>query len=52
MAEPERCPKSLRVDGPWHSWRFDGDGPYVECALCGEYRDALTGRVLREATDG
>lgn len=41
------CALSKRVDGPRHSWRFDGDDPYVECSFCGEYRDALTGRVIR-----
>ena len=40
------CPKSQRVDGPWHSERFDGDDPYTVCVYCGERRDALTGRVL------
>jgi hypothetical protein len=41
------CPTSERVDGPWHSWRFDGDDPRVICAYCGEMRDALTGNVIR-----
>lgn len=41
------CPLSERVDGPLHSWRFDGDDPYVECVYCGEYRDARTGWVIR-----
>jgi hypothetical protein len=36
------CPASERVDGPWHSWRFDGDDPRVICVYCGEMRDALT----------
>lgn len=30
-----------------HRWAFDGDDPYIVCP-CGEYRDALTGRVIRE----
>ena len=50
MADPEiavECPLSERVDGPLHSWRFDGDDPYVECVYCGEYRDARTGWVIR-----
>lgn len=42
------CSLSTRVDGPNHSWRFDGDDLYVECAFCGQYQDALTGGVIRE----
>lgn len=42
----EQCPLSERVDGG-HSWRFDGDDPYTECVFCGEFRDALSGRVIR-----
>jgi Zn ribbon nucleic-acid-binding protein len=41
------CPLSQRVDGKKHSWRFDGDDPYVECVYCGQYQDTLTGRVIR-----
>lgn len=40
----DECPKSERVDGPFHSWQFDGDDPYIVCAFCGERRDALTGK--------
>jgi hypothetical protein len=48
----DECPKSERLDGPLHSWRWDGDDPRVICVFCGEVRDALTGEVLRGATDG
>lgn len=41
------CPLSRRVDGKRHTWQFDGDDPYIECCWCGEYRDALTGAVLK-----
>jgi len=41
------CLRSRRIDGPRHSWRFDGDDPRLECVFCGEVRDALSGRVLR-----
>lgn len=41
------CPLSERVDGPWHSWRFDGDDPYIACAYCGEMRDAISGLLIR-----
>jgi hypothetical protein len=51
-ADPGFCAKSQRVDGPLHSWRFDGDDPYIICAFCNEMRDALTGKVLREADRG
>ena len=44
----EECPLSERVDGKKHSWRFDGDDPYTICHYCGEIRDALTGRVIKE----
>jgi hypothetical protein len=46
MNEPEFCLASERVDGPKHSWRFDGDDPYTICVYCGERRDAFTGRVI------
>ena len=49
MASDGTCPKSRRVDGPFHSWRFDGDDPYVICTFCKEMRDARTGRVVRYA---
>ncbi len=41
------CPLSERVDGKWHSWRYDGDDPYVICVYCDEMRDAMTGRMVR-----
>lgn len=43
------CPLSQRVDGRLHSWRFDGDDPYVTCVYCDQMQDALTGRVTRPA---
>ena len=44
------CAKSRRIDRPGeHSFRFDGNDLYVECVYCGEYRDALSGRVIRRA---
>ncbi len=45
--DPE-CPPSQRVDGPLHSWRFDGDDPYVVCVYCDQMQDARTGRVIRD----
>lgn len=45
--DPGVCPHPIRVDGPEHSWVFDGDDPYIVCAGCDEMRDALTGRVVR-----
>lgn len=42
----DECGLSERVDGPWHSWLFDGDGPYIRCAYCREVRDAIDGRVI------
>jgi hypothetical protein len=42
------CPRPGRVDGPAHSWRFDGDDPYVICHFCGERRDAQSGRVIAQ----
>ena len=44
-ADVPECVKSQRPDGR-HSWRFDGDDPYVLCAFCGERRDALSGKVI------
>lgn len=44
--EREECPASRRVDG-MHSFRFDGDGPYIICSFCGETRDAITGQRIR-----
>lgn len=46
------CPLSQRVDGKKHSWRFDGDDPYVICVYCDEMQDALNGRVIREGRKG
>lgn len=44
------CPSSRRVDDPTlHSTRFDGDDPYTICVYCGETRDALTGRIVKQA---
>lgn len=43
------CPASERVDGPYHSWEFWGDDPYIICWWCKEMRDALTGDVKRKA---
>lgn len=36
------------ASGRGHSWRFWGDDPYVECVHCGQIRDALTDRVMRQ----
>ncbi len=48
-AEPgDECPPSERVDGKLHTWRWDGDDPRIFCHWCGEMRDALTGRVMRD----
>jgi len=47
-----QCPLSERVDAPVHSWRFDGDDPYVVCVYCGEVRDAMTDRVIRGGRRG
>lgn len=46
MQDGDECPFSERVDGKWHSWRFDGDDPRIICHYCGEMRDALTGAVI------
>lgn len=43
------CSKSERKDGK-HSWKFDGDDPYVECCYCGQYQDAISGRVIKPVT--
>jgi hypothetical protein len=39
------CPLSDHPEGE-HSWRFDGDDPYIVCVYCGELQDALTGRII------
>lgn len=41
----DACLESRRADGK-HSWKFDGDDPYVVCVFCKEARDALTGRPV------
>lgn len=49
-AEPDRseaCPYPLRKDGDRHSWKFDGDDPYVVCVGCDEIRDAITDVIVR-----
>lgn len=47
LVASDRCTKSQRVDGPYHSWQFDGDDPYIVCHWCGETRDAIDGRVIK-----
>lgn len=49
----DRCPRSQRSDQRWaHSWKFDGDDPYIICHFCGERRDAHSGAVVgRRCTD-
>lgn len=45
------CPTSKRVDdATLHSTRFDGDNPYTICVYCGEMRDAISGRIIRAAS--
>jgi hypothetical protein len=44
----DECPLSKRVDGKNHSWKFDGDDPYIICMYCGEERDSLTGTVIKK----
>lgn len=46
-AKQLHCPKSQRVDGPFHSFVWDGDDPYIVCTYCGERRSVLTGKVIR-----
>jgi hypothetical protein len=43
----EVCPVPVRKDTDGHSWKFDGDDPYVVCAGCDEVRDAITDVVIR-----
>lgn len=43
---PDFCAQSER-EGSKHSWVFDGDDPYVVCTFCEEYRDAISGRVVK-----
>lgn len=45
--EVDHCALSRRVDGPKHSWRFDGDDPRIVCVYCDEVRDAISGLVIR-----
>jgi hypothetical protein len=49
--ESELCADTRRIDGR-HSWRFDGDDPYVVCVYCGERRDALTGASVVARSGG
>ena len=44
--DDEYCSVSKRVDGKKHSWKFDGDDPYVLCFYCGQRRDAISGRII------
>lgn len=46
------CSASQRVDKATHSWRFDGDDPYVICDWCGEMRDAVSGILIPQAVGG
>jgi hypothetical protein len=48
VIDPNVCPKSRRVDGPYHSTRWDGDDPYTVCVFCGQMRDAISGQVIEE----
>lgn len=41
------CDEICSDPGRNHSWRFDGDDPYIICHYCGQMRDALTGRILK-----
>lgn len=51
-ATSEHCPLSRRVDDPTrHSWRFEGDDPYIRCVYCEQVRDAHTGRVISGGRD-
>lgn len=50
ISPEEYCEKSERVDGKKHSWRFDGDDPYVICSYCKEIRDAISGKSLNRLT--
>ncbi len=47
IAAQEHCEPSQRVDGKLHSFRFDGDDPYVICVFCGQMRDAIKGDVIK-----
>lgn len=46
----DECVPSKHVDGKIHSWRFDGDDPYIICHWCGEIRDALNGRIIERGS--
>lgn len=48
----DTCEWSRRADGKLHSWRFDGDDPYVICVYCDEMRDAIANRVIRRGKPG
>ena len=43
----DHCEPSKRVDGKKHSWKFDGDDPYIICHYCGQTRDAINGRIIK-----
>jgi hypothetical protein len=45
---PDVCTRPIRVDGNGHSWKFDGDDPYIVCHGCNEIRDAITGVIVRQ----
>ena len=42
------CALSQRVDKRTHTFRFDGDDPYIVCCWCNEVRDAHSGHVIKE----
>lgn len=50
-ANQDVCPKSRRVDGPYHSTRWDGDDSRTVCVFCGQVRDALSGEVIPGLAD-
>lgn len=37
-AHKEYCASSERIDGKKHSWKWDGDDPWILCVYCGERR--------------
>lgn len=43
----EKCKPSQRVDGKYHTWKFDGDDPYMICHWCGQRRDAISNRIIK-----
>jgi len=44
----DACRLSQRVYGKIHTWEFDGDDPYIICHWCGEVRDAISGRTIKQ----